>query len=375
MLARLSLSQIKTGPGFKPQDGEANFSGVAMYKHLLVPLDDTALSSANIITAVELASRLDARITFFHATPDYSATGEGSLIMTLEPTMFVEAAMGDTNVLLSKAVTCANAAKVSCASAAVISDKPAEAIIEAALGHGCDLIVMASHGKGRGALAGWLHSTRTERVLRQSPVALLVTRVEAARPITDAERALAIIQDEHRSIAVVVQSMRDLVNEAQLAKREPDFNSLTRMLSYLREFPSQLHHPKEEMHLHRLLRLRDPGSDALLLDVESQHLTEHKLIDRVSFCLALQDIAAEDGDEALADAVNRLAAHVLGHIGLEERSVLPLARLHLQAPDWTEIATAFAANDDPRFGDLPTEEFRRLFTRIANRVADTKLSN
>jgi len=46
--------------------------------------------------------------------------------------------------------------------------------------------------------------------------------------------------------------------------------------------------------------------------------------------------------------------------------VLPLALRHFHADDWAEIAAAFECNDDPGFGILQAEEFRRLFSRIAN---------
>ena len=51
-----------------------------MYQHLLVPIDDSELSVANVGEAVRLAGSFTtpAKITFFHATPDYGASVEGS---------------------------------------------------------------------------------------------------------------------------------------------------------------------------------------------------------------------------------------------------------------------------------------------------------
>jgi hypothetical protein len=51
---------------------------------------------------------------------------------------------------------------------------------------------------------------------------------------------------------------------------------------------------------------------------------------------------------------------------LEETVVLPITSEHFQESDWDEIAIAFECNSDPSFGDLPTSEFQRLFTQIAN---------
>jgi nucleotide-binding universal stress UspA family protein len=56
-----------------------------MYQHLLVPIDASPLSAANVQAAVQLARSLGARITFFHATADYVATSEGALLHASDP--------------------------------------------------------------------------------------------------------------------------------------------------------------------------------------------------------------------------------------------------------------------------------------------------
>ena len=38
-----------------------------MYRHLMVPLDDSPLSADSVSRAVELARALGAKVTFFHA--------------------------------------------------------------------------------------------------------------------------------------------------------------------------------------------------------------------------------------------------------------------------------------------------------------------
>jgi nucleotide-binding universal stress UspA family protein len=177
-----------------------------MYSHFMVPVDDSMLSLANIQSAVQLALCLEARITFFHATADAAATGDGALLRTISPQDFSILAIGETHAVLSKARATAHDAGVKCETMHKVCDRPAEAILDVARVGGCDLIVMATRGQ-RG-LSNWLHSSQTEQVLRQSPIPLLITRVASSDPIKASERALAIIQDEHRSIAVVMRGMR-----------------------------------------------------------------------------------------------------------------------------------------------------------------------
>ena len=69
-----------------------------MYRHLLVPIDETTESAANVAAAIDLAKALNARITFFHATLDYSETEQVSLTRTLDPATSSENERGSTNV-------------------------------------------------------------------------------------------------------------------------------------------------------------------------------------------------------------------------------------------------------------------------------------
>lgn len=335
-----------------------------MYSHFMVPVDDSILSMANTETAVQLALRLEAKITFFHATPDLAATGDGALLKTISPQKFSAAAVGDTHAVLSKARAAANAAGVACETKHRVCDRPAEAILEAADLSGCDLIVMASRGV-RG-VASWLHSSQTERVLRHSPIALLITRVASSDPIKASERALAIIQDEHRSIAVVMRGMLDLLKQASEPGEILDLRSIEAMLTYMQDFPLQLHHPKEERYIHRWLRERAPESEKVLLELEAQHLREHSLVDEAVKCVSNAKAGNLAALDALEPQINALAEAIWKHMQLEESVILPMARLHFLDTDWQEIAVAFESNKDPSFGEYPATEFRRLFTRIAN---------
>ena len=48
-----------------------------MYRHLLVPIDNTDLSTITVGRAVEFARALGARVTFFHAAADHDASFGG----------------------------------------------------------------------------------------------------------------------------------------------------------------------------------------------------------------------------------------------------------------------------------------------------------
>ena len=74
-----------------------------MYRHLMVPLDDSALSAETAGKAVRLARTLGAKVTFFHAQEDYGATSVGALQRVIAPADFNEGMAGEARAILAKA--------------------------------------------------------------------------------------------------------------------------------------------------------------------------------------------------------------------------------------------------------------------------------
>jgi nucleotide-binding universal stress UspA family protein/hemerythrin-like domain-containing protein len=335
-----------------------------MFKHLLVPLDDSLLSVDTVRKAVEFARDAKARITFFHAQEDYGATSVGALQRVMSPAAFNEHMAGEARAILAKAEAVARTAGVPFESLTVRSDRAYEAILEAARTRGCDLIFIASHG--RRGLKSLVLGSQTERVLQQTTLPVLVSAVESNLP-KDAMRApLAIIGDEHRSLAAVIHGLEFLVRTTRQTGAAPSFALLGAMLHYIREFPEALHHPKEEAYLFRKLAERTREFDATLEALERQHAGGHDLVIELEESLTAYEGEPAHGFERFALAVARFAAAQMEHMALETKVILPAAREHLTEADWNEIGAAFAGNGDPRFSDDNDEEFRQLFARILN---------
>ncbi|MBI3525631.1 MAG: universal stress protein [Betaproteobacteria bacterium] len=147
-----------------------------MFKHILVPTDGSDLSSDAVKRAVNFAKETGARITFFYAKPDYPVAyyGEGALIDPTTPEKFSRMTENQAQDILSAAMQVARTAGVDCATASAVSDVPYEAIIEASVAAGCDLIFMASHG--RRGLSGLLLGSETQKVLTHTKTPVLVYR-------------------------------------------------------------------------------------------------------------------------------------------------------------------------------------------------------
>jgi nucleotide-binding universal stress UspA family protein/hemerythrin-like domain-containing protein len=335
-----------------------------MYRHLLVPLDDSPLSADTVRKAVDFARTLDAKVTFFHAEEDYGATSVGALERVIAPVAFNEHMAGEARAILAKAEVVAREAGVAYDSVAVTSNRPHEAILEAADARRCDLIFIASHG--RRGIRGLVLGSQTQKVLQHTTVPVLVSAVESNLPDGQLIAPLAILGDEHRSLAAVIHGLEFLVREARERKTPPSFGLLRAMLHYIEAFPEKLHHPKEDAYLFRKLRERTSEYDAALDELERQHVEGHALVDALGQAIGRYEADPRAGLDGFAEAVERFAASQMQHMRFEAKVIVPAARKHLTADDWTEIGRAFADNGDPRFSVDNDEEFRQLFARIQN---------
>lgn len=336
-----------------------------MYRHLLVPIDTTDLSTVTISRAVEFARTLGARITFFHAQADHAAslTGDAEIGRLTAPEDFAYAFEGRARELLTKAESAARAQGVPCGSASVVSDSPYAAIIAAAREAGCDLIFMASHG--RRTTLGMMLGSQTLKVLVNSELPVLVSAT--ATPPAPAQ-AIAVIRDEHRSLGAVLHAWQHLLKIAAATGKRPDVALMRAMVRYLEVFPVALHHPKERDYLFARLRERTAEVNAELDELDRQHERDARMVGELR-ALVEGFAEGESGTSAeISQAVDAYARFIWEHMGREEGVILPAAQRHLSAADWSEINTAFSLNGDPRFAGDTEAEYRRLFSRIVNLV-------
>lgn len=327
-----------------------------MYQHLLVPLDASPLATVLIERAVPYAQATSARISFLHVRGDLGSHGDGALLHAMSPALFAEAASGNARVLVARAEAAARAVGVPAESFVVTSERPAEAIVQTAQARGVDLIALASHGrrKGLAGLKGVLIGSVTRQVLEQSGLPVLVMAVETHLPQrSDEQRALAVLRDEHRSLAAVLNA---LLVEAQRPASAQDRELLGAMLFYIEQFPERLHHPKEETQLFARLRQRTQSFDGLLDELQAQHTQGANTFTALQHCLRVGELAD------FATQAQTFAQQQWRHMDHEEKVVLPAASQHLQPEDWRAIAEAFEANADPHLGT--GESFDRLASRL-----------
>jgi nucleotide-binding universal stress UspA family protein len=145
-----------------------------MFKHILLPTDGSKLSDEAIRVAVQLAKTVNAKVTGFYVMPEFHVFTYKTEMIEDTKSEFAKDSKAHAAQYLSVIETIAKAAGVTCDIASGTHDHPYEAIIKVAKQRGCDLIVMASHGR-KGVHAVLLGS-ETQKVLTYSHIPVLVCR-------------------------------------------------------------------------------------------------------------------------------------------------------------------------------------------------------
>ena len=147
------------------------------YKHILVPTDGSSLSLKAAKQAASLAKNLDAKVTAVYVvrpwTPPMSE--ESAVVASFDHTEAEYRKRADSiaDKALAKVAKAAGTT-VKFEKVRVDAFHPWEGIVKAAKDAKCDLIVMASHG--RGALGGLVLGSETTKVLSHSTTPVLVCR-------------------------------------------------------------------------------------------------------------------------------------------------------------------------------------------------------
>ena len=140
-----------------------------MYKHILVPVDGSDLSTKSFREGVELAKAIGARVTAVSVVIDsHAPRGAGTAMLGKH--VLEDAA----EEYLKGVAAIAREAGVAVETFYVVGDSPHEEIIAAAKARGCDLICMGSHG--RSLLAGLFLGNEAASVITGCRIPVLIIR-------------------------------------------------------------------------------------------------------------------------------------------------------------------------------------------------------
>lgn len=147
-----------------------------MFKKILIPIDGSDLSTQAAGTGIQLAKEVGAAVVFVHAMQPYIAPYAADVALADSKTqkLFETEVADGSNRMLDAAERLANGAGVSCEKVHAISSRPETLIEKIVKERGCDLVVIATHG--RGAIGRFVMGSVTTRLLPICPVPVLVYR-------------------------------------------------------------------------------------------------------------------------------------------------------------------------------------------------------
>jgi nucleotide-binding universal stress UspA family protein len=144
-----------------------------MYQHILIPTDGSDISRKAVAHAIALARATGASLRTLSVRDPfpYAAVSE---VQAFSPQEYIEAQQGIAQTRVEEVRQACSEAGLACEAGVVEADHPWEAIIDQARQHGCDLIVMASHG--RRGVSALLLGSETQKVLTHTTIPVLVVR-------------------------------------------------------------------------------------------------------------------------------------------------------------------------------------------------------
>lgn len=146
-----------------------------MYEHLLVPVDGSDLSNKAVAHAIGLAKMLGASITGVTVEPPLPVLVVEQAAVAYDVATFQEhekRCEAHAREILEAFADKAKQAGVPFDGQFLITDDVQQAIVDTAQKKGCDLIVMATHG--RHGLDALIHGSLAKSVLAHSEVPLLI---------------------------------------------------------------------------------------------------------------------------------------------------------------------------------------------------------
>jgi nucleotide-binding universal stress UspA family protein len=144
----------------------------AMYTNILIPTDGSELAGKGVQHGIALAKRIGAKVTVLTVLRPFHMITTDLQMIEDTPAQYKVRMQKHAEKILSAVAT--QAAGVACETIQVEHEHPYQAIIDTADSKGCDLIVMASHG--RHGVSAIVLGSETVKVLTHCKIPVLVHR-------------------------------------------------------------------------------------------------------------------------------------------------------------------------------------------------------
>jgi nucleotide-binding universal stress UspA family protein len=145
-----------------------------MYTNILIPTDGSELAGKAVQHGIALAKRISAKVTVLTVLPPFHTFTTDTQMIEDTPAQYKARMQKHAERTLGAVADAAQTASVACEMVQVEHEHPYQAIIDTAASKGCDLIVMASHG--RHGISALVLGSETVKVLTHSKIPVLVHR-------------------------------------------------------------------------------------------------------------------------------------------------------------------------------------------------------
>ena len=141
---------------------------------------------------------------------------------------------------------------------------------------------------------------------------------------------------------------------------------LQRILNYIRDYPSRIHHPAEYAVFSAISgeggdnRKFHEDVNTLMADHSEIDEIIRAAIDAVSPRLVSAKPEMTDIADRLSTLINRERAHLL----FEEVNIYPFIADHLSSEDWENISALIPDYEDPIFGDKVRKEYEHIIKAL-----------
>jgi nucleotide-binding universal stress UspA family protein len=145
-----------------------------MFNSVLIATDGSEVAAKAVDAGLRLAKVLKAKVTAVTVTEPWTSVAVGEMGIAFPVEEYEESVAANAKGILDGVTTAAKTVGINCETLHVKDSFPAEGIVETAEKLGCDLIVMASHG--RRGIAKLVLGSQAARVLTLASVPVLVCR-------------------------------------------------------------------------------------------------------------------------------------------------------------------------------------------------------
>ncbi len=181
--------------------------------------------------------------------------------------------------------------------------------------------------------------------------------------------SVRIIRDKHASLGVMLRSLSALVERGPGNPPTDYFTVLRAIFFCIEAFHEAQHHPKEsELLFPKVTNASQDVADAVLL-LDQDHANSEASARHLQHLLLAWELIGSTRRATFESACRAYVAHLIEHMALEERLILPQAERCLSAEDWRRLDDAFALCGDTRVSSyLADPDYASLLARIGRWV-------